>query len=163
MGERRKSAGQAGGIRGEKTYFRRNNQKEKHRQPNGLFPFVRLIESTGAVYSEAGRFVTGVREQCERERNARKNRDSSFGRIPVNGRTEKPIDAFRENPAYGGDGTRVDLAYALYAIFHGASVEEVAAAIRTRDLSHKGTERRQGEYVERTIRKAIALQQARGR
>ena len=139
------------------------NQKEKYRQPNGLFPFVRLIESTGAVYSEAGRFVTGIREQCERDRHARTNRDSAFARIPVNGGAEKPIDAFRQNPAYGGDGTRVDLAYALYALSRGASVEDVAAAIRTRDLSHKGTERRQTEYVERTIRKAIALQQARGR
>jgi hypothetical protein len=139
------------------------NQKEKHRQPNGLFPFVRLIEATGAVYSEAGRFVTGIRQQCERERNARKDQDSTFARTPVNGGTEKSIDAFRQNPAYGGDGTRVDLAYALYALSRGIGIEEVAAAIRTRDLSHKGTERRQGEYVERTIRKAIALQQARGR
>ena len=139
------------------------NQKEKHRQPNGLFPFVRLIESIGAVYSEAGRFVAGIREQCESERNSRKNRDSTFARVPVNGGADKSIDAFRQNPVYGGDGTRIDLAYALYAISRGVSAEEVAAAIRTRDLSHKGTERRQGEYVERTIRKAIALQQARGR
>lgn len=139
------------------------NQKEKHRQPNGLFPFVRLIESTGVVYSDAARFVAGVREQYETDRNARRNRDSGFARIPVHAGPEKSIDAFRQNPAYGGDGTRVDLAYALYALSRGASPEEVAAAIRTRDLSHKGAERRQGEYVERTIRKALALQQARER
>ena len=29
-------------------------------------------------------------------------------------------------------------------------------AIRSRDLSHKGNERRQNEYVERTIKKALA-------
>lgn len=139
------------------------NQKEKHRQRNGLFPFVRLIESTGVVYREAARFVAKVRERCESEHNARINRDSAFTRIPINRGAEKSIDAFRDNPAYGGDGTRIDLAYALYALSRGASPEEVAAAIRTRDLSHKGTERRQGEYVERTIRKALALQQARGR
>lgn len=139
------------------------NQKEKHRQSNGLFPFVRLTESTGAVYSEAGRFVTEIREQCERDRNSRRNRAVAFARVPLKGDPEKSIDAFRQNPAYGGDGTRIDLAYALYALSRGASIGEVAAAIRTRDLSHKGSERRQGEYVERTIRKAIALQQARGR
>ena len=33
------------------------NQKEKHRQSNGLFPFVRLIESSGVVYPSAGKFV----------------------------------------------------------------------------------------------------------
>jgi polysaccharide pyruvyl transferase WcaK-like protein len=64
---------------------------------------------------------------------------------------------------YGGDGTRIDLAYSLYALSRGASAEEVRAAIRTRDLSHKGTERRQEEYVERTVRKALALQQSQSR
>ena len=38
----------------------------------------------------------------------------------------------------------------------GLGAAEVSAAIRARDLSHKGNERRQEEYVERTIRKALA-------
>jgi hypothetical protein len=63
---------------------------------------------------------------------------------------------FRADSRYGGDGTRVDLAYAVYALSHGASAEEVVTAIRSRDLSHKGNERRQNEYVERTIKKALA-------
>jgi len=51
MGERRKSAGQMGGIRSEKTYFRRKNPKFKHCDPDtGLYPFVRLIEEGGEVY-----------------------------------------------------------------------------------------------------------------
>ena len=141
------------------------NQKEKHRQPNGLFPFARLIESTGEVYREAGRFVDSVREQCAREQDARKKRDAAFASIPVSSGADKSIESFRQNPAYGGDGTRVDLAYALYALSRGATVEDVGAAIRSRDLSHKGTGRRQEDYVERTICKALALQhsQARGR
>lgn len=52
--------------------------------------------------------------------------------------------------------TRIDLAYAIYAIAHGHTEAEVEAAIRSRDLSHKGTERRQQDYVERTIKKALA-------
>ena len=141
------------------------NQKEKHRQSNGLFPFVRLIESSGAVYPAAGKFVDSIREQCAREQDARKKRDAAFVSMPVSGGADKSIESFRQNPAYGGDGTRVDLAYALYALSRGASAEEVGATIRSRDLSHKGTERRQDDYVERTIRKALALQhsQARGR
>ena len=130
-----------------------------------MFPFVRLIESTGEVYREAGRFVANVREQCEREQDARKKRDAAFASMPQVSGADKSIESFRQNPAYGGDGTRVDLAYALYALSRGASAEDVGAAIRSRDLSHKGTERRQEDYVERTIRKALALQhsQARGR
>ena len=68
----------------------------------------------------------------------------------------KSIDAFRGDPRYGGDGTRIDLAYAVYAIAHGHTEVEVEAAIRSRDLSHKGSERRQQDYVERTIKKALA-------
>ena len=140
-------------------------QKEKHRQSNGLFLYVRLIEASGIVYREAGKFVDGIRKQCERDQDARKKRDAAFESMCVSGGANKSIELFRQNPAYGGDGTRVDLAYALYALSRGARVEDVGAAIRSRDLSHKGTERRQEEYVERTIRKALALQrsQARGR
>jgi hypothetical protein len=141
------------------------NQKEKHRQSNGLFPFVRLIESSGVVYPSAGKFVDNIREQYAREQDARKKRDAAFASVPVFGGADRSIDSFRQNPVYGGDGTRVDLAYALYALSRGVSAEDVGAAIRSRDLSHKGTERRQEDYVERTIRKALALQhsQARGR
>ena len=70
-------------------------------------------------------------------------------------RSLKSIEDFRNDPRYAADGTRIDLAYAIYAISHGAGVSDVAAAIRTRDLSHKGTEKRQADYVERTIKKAM--------
>ena len=126
---------------------------------------MRLIESSGAVYRSAGKFVDSLREQCAREQDARKKRDAAFASVPMSSGADRSIESFRQNPAYGGDGTRVDLAYALYALSRGASVEDVGAAIRSRDLTHKGTERRQEDYVERTIRKALALQnsQARGR
>jgi hypothetical protein len=58
--------------------------------------------------------------------------------------------------AYGGDGNRIDLAYAVYALAHGANEEQVRAAIVSRDLSKKGPEERQLAYVERTIRKAYS-------
>jgi hypothetical protein len=74
----------------------------------------------------------------------------------------KSIDAFRADSRYGGDGTRVDLAYAVYALSHGISTEEVDNAIRSRNLSHKGSERRQDDYVARTIKKALATTE-RGR
>jgi hypothetical protein len=112
------------------------------------------------VYPEAGTFVAGVREQREREQLARAKRDSALVSVPMHRGAEKSIESFRQNSAYGGDDTRVDLAYALYALSRGVSPEEVGATIRSRDLSHKGTERRQDEYVERTVRKALALQQS---
>ena len=66
----------------------------------------------------------------------------------------KTIDDFRADPRYGGDNTRIGLAFAIYALSHGAAAGEVAAAIRSRDLSHKGNEKRQAQYVERTLAKA---------
>ncbi len=128
-----------------------------------MFPFVRLIESTGVAYREAGSFVASVREQCEHELDAMRKRESTLACSPIARGAEKSIESFRQNSTYGGDGTRVDLAYALYALSRGVSAEDVSAAIRTRDLSHKGTERRQEEYIQRTVRKALVLQQSQSR
>ncbi len=67
----------------------------------------------------------------------------------------KTIEAFRSNPLYAGDGNRIDLAYAVYALAHGVDTASVSTAIRTRDLSKKGNEKRQNDYVNRTIEKAL--------
>jgi hypothetical protein len=76
----------------------------------------------------------------------------------------KTIEHFRANPAYGGDGTRSDLAFAIYALSHGAAEAQVKTALRSRDLSHKGDESRQSDYVDRTIKKALTFsERARGR
>ena len=74
----------------------------------------------------------------------------------------KSIDAFRADPKYSGDGTRIDLAYAIYALSRGVTEVQVEAALRSRDLSHKGCERRQIDYVERTIRKALGAAKSPG-
>ena len=143
------------------------NRKEKYRDPEtGLHPFVKLIEAQGSVYPEAGRFLVDVRAKAEEQRKREQQR-RVVQRGPQDCRTTelKSIDAFRADPRYGGDGTRIDLAYAIYAASHGATEAETEAAIRSRDLSHKGGERRQADYVERTIRKAFenARNQSRGR
>jgi hypothetical protein len=66
------------------------------------------------------------------------------------------IDDFRLRPEYGGDGNRIDLAYAVYALANGVADGEVRAAIASRDLSKKGPEKRQIEYIDRTLRKAAS-------
>jgi hypothetical protein len=133
------------------------NRKEKYRDPQtGLHPFVKLIEAEGAVYPEANRFLTGVRSAVEEERREREHQRRTLQPSQTARSTElKSIDSFRANPKYGGDGTRIDLAYAIYASSHGAAEAEIEAAIRSRDLSHKGGERRQADYVGRTIKKAF--------
>jgi hypothetical protein len=133
------------------------NRKAKHRDtPTGLYPYVHLIEADGGVYPEAGRFLAGVKAVVERLRAEREELRQRANKVTVRPQSLKSIDVFRANSRYGGDGTRIDLAYAVYALSHGATAAEVEVAIRSRDLSHKGSDRRQSEYVERTIKKALA-------
>lgn len=137
------------------------NRKEKYRDAvTGLHPFVRLMEANGNIYPQARNFLSRVRADLEerQKREERRRMEVALAIRNGNGRNGplKSIEEFRGDPRYGGDGTRIDLAFAVYAISHGLSSEQVEAAIRSRDLSHKGSEKRQAHYVERTIKKALA-------
>jgi hypothetical protein len=141
------------------------NRKPKYQDvTTGLYPLVRLIEAEGKVYPQADHFLASVRRSVE-ERLQTRERLRLQTITTATGWQRKTIDSFRSDPRYAGDGNRIDLAYAVYAFFHGATEAEVEAAIRTRDLSKKGAEHRQQHYVERTIRKAGAclLELSRGR
>ena len=140
------------------------NRKPSRLGANGLYPFVRLIEATGALCPESAGLIATVRLELQRAEQARQ---AAVERSRANPSTTngplKSIDAFRANPVYGGDGTRIDLAYAVYALARGVDAEMVGATIRSRDLSHKGSEKRQTEYVKRTIDKALAsVERGRG-
>jgi hypothetical protein len=135
------------------------NRKEKYRNPaTGLHPFVKVSEAYSSVYPAAEEFLGRINLSLEE----RRQKDQLRRMGPVSGCTQVPplglksIEYFRSDPKYGGDGKRTDLAYALYALSRGQAEIDVEAAIRSRDLSHKGNERRQQDYVERTIKKALA-------
>ena len=148
------SALPTGAISGRLAGF--TNRKEKYKA-EGLFPFVlRLHNANGLPYPEADRFIAGMERQLDRDRQERAQQRAVAIRREAPG-VLRSIDSFRANPAYAGDGTRIDLAYSIYALAHGLSDAEIAIAITSRDLTHKGNEKRQAEYVERTIRKAASL------
>jgi hypothetical protein len=96
-------------------------------------------------------------EACLRD--AELKRELARTNLPKGHSSAPPRDiaSFRQNPTYAGDGTRVDLAYAIYALSHGSTPDQVEVALRSRSLAHKGSEKRQTEYVERTIKKALAI------
>ena len=116
------------------------NRKRAYRNAEtGLHPFVKLIEASGTVYTEADRFIGDVRAGVEAEQHAREQQRRVLQSHTTPHSTElRSIDSFRADPKYGGDGTRIDFAYAIYAASHGAGEAQIAAAIRSRDLSHKG-------------------------
>ena len=136
------------------------NRKAKYLSDGGLFPFVRLTEASGAAYAEGERFIAAVSDRHELDLRARENRRCAGTEFRS---SSKGIEEFRANPRYGGDATRVDLAFAIYALSHGADAEQVAAALRSRDLSHKGDEKRQMQYVDRTVGKALKATESRCR
>jgi RepB DNA-primase from phage plasmid len=129
------------------------NKKRRHQKTNGLFPFVRIAEQHAEiVYSQAESFLSAVRARVREQESPR-----HFHSLPVaHGRQGrlKTIDDFRCDAVYAGDGNRIDLAYAVYALAHGVDEIAVRYAIETRDLSKKGSEARQEAYVARTISKA---------
>jgi RepB DNA-primase from phage plasmid len=128
------------------------NRKQKHQQPDGFFPFVKLIEASGEVYPQAKAFVPQVRQAFdEAQRIASRQPIGTWPRRSENLRT---ITDFRNKPEYQDDGNRIDLAYAVYALSHGVPESDVRAAIASRDLSHKGSHKRQTDYLDRTVLKA---------
>src|SRR3984893_8042825 len=109
------------------------NRKDKYRKTDGTFPYVRLHEATGVVYSKAVAFLAEVQSIYEAEKSnlqpavtlqCRRRSRSNL----------KTIDDFRTKPIYGGDQTRVDLAYAVYALAHAVPETEARNALASRDL-----------------------------
>jgi hypothetical protein len=134
------------------------NRKEKHRQPDGFFPFVRLIEATEVEYPEAARFLREVEEQVRAAIRSSLQKQEFLRKRPERaGALSKSIEDFRHNPRYRGAQSRSDLAYAIYALDHGASENGVRDAIAAQDLSFKGTSARQADYIDRIIEKATAF------
>lgn len=133
------------------------NRKDKYRDKSGLYPFVLLREHSGSSYDAAPQLIAEVRSHLEAERVERQKTAQINSARTVTPGPLKSIETFRSDVRYGGDGTRVDLAYAVYAFSHGLDADSVSSALRSRDLSHKGTEQRQIEYIERTIRKALSV------
>jgi hypothetical protein len=138
------------------------NRKGQYQRSDGLFPFVRITEHhVGLVYSESPTFILAVQDQLKRRDAERSPRQPTTG-LARDGRL-KTIDDFRGEAAYAGDGNRIDLAYAVYALAHRVDEAAVRHAIQTRDLSKKGSAARQEAYVDRTIAKAAQYCLGRGR
>src|SRR5438445_12417613 len=54
------------------------NRKEKYRQPDGDFPYVRLVEATGTAYAKAAEFVPEVEAKIRNEMAEAERRRNQF-------------------------------------------------------------------------------------
>jgi hypothetical protein len=131
------------------------NPKPERQLPSGMRPFARLRSATGRVYSKAAEFVAGIRagddgriEQNEEPRKRRRRRRAHVG--------VKPLREFHVAAVYAGDLHRADMAWARHAASRGLTLEQIKdELLNGRDLSKKGSRKRQLEYADRTARKAI--------
>jgi hypothetical protein len=119
------------------------NRKLRHRAEDGRYPFVRLIDSVGSPYPARHWFI----QELSALRPEHQNGSKPVDRLAAGCTARLSIDDFRRKSVYGGDGNRIDLAFAVYGLSHGMSEA---------DLSKKGPEHRQAAYIERTIRKACS-------
>ncbi|HTU44804.1 MAG TPA: RepB family DNA primase [Bryobacteraceae bacterium] len=139
------------------------NRKAKYSDPmTGLHPYVRIIEASGQVYSNAKKFLSDLQTQWKHEYDERQRTAERWAHSKPE-TAAKSIEQFRADAKYLGDNTRIDLAYAVYALSHGSDPTSVCSTLKSRDLSHKGNARRQNEYVERTVFKALKTVHGLGR
>ena len=130
------------------------NRKPGYLQADGLYPFVRIAERNSyGPFPHSLSFLAEIRSTLNHERPSR-NRSAPSPRPSINV-PFKTIDDFRAEPFYAGDGNRIDLAFAVYALAHGVDEDVIRSAIQTRDLSKKGPQERQSAYVARTVSKAL--------
>lgn len=134
------------------------NRKPKYQQDNGHYPFVKLREHTGQLHEHGTELIQQATKIVSDERAAEVARREAYKNRPAGEHkgTLREIRSFWDDPKYGGDNTRADLAYATYALARNVPEADVDGALRSRDLSHKGNETRQTDYVNRTINKAKA-------
>ena len=134
------------------------NPKRERRLPSGMRPFARLRSATGRVYSKAAEFIADIGASC----NSEAGQGEEPGKQPRRRRRQragiKPLEEFHADPTYAGDLHRADMAWARHAAGRGRTMEEIKDELLDgRDLSKKGSRKRQLEYAERTARKAIEL------
>lgn len=127
------------------------NRKDKYRDERGTFPYVHLTErSLGEQFARRTELLGIVVALSD-------VKSAAGVSAPNDSRLCGPlltIEDFRARSEYGGDGNRIDLAYSIYALARGGTIDAIATAIKSRDLSKKGIESRQNSYTTRTIAKA---------
>jgi RepB DNA-primase from phage plasmid len=130
------------------------NRKKKYRRDTGLYPFVLLHEASGRIYRRASEFLAEI-EKMFSESQSRERPRSPMPCIEYASSSLKTLDDFRQRPVYGGDHTRSDLAYAVYALAHGISESQVRQDISSRDRRHNRDPKHQQSYLDRTLQKAL--------
>ena len=128
------------------------NPKPERQLPSGMRPFARLRSAKGGVYSQAAELLAHIAEDKQDQLEPVKDEQTRRRR----GVDVKALKELHDDAMYAGDLHRADMAWAKHAAAYGLTLEQIKSELfNGRELSKKGSRRRQLEYAERTARKAI--------
>jgi hypothetical protein len=135
------------------------NRKEKHRQPDGRFPFVRLKEASGKVFSRASECGARVRQLLYEQAAKPKVSLARAAGAAEKGEWEmsfadaiKPLSAFLSDPKYGGERSRAEFGWISHAAIRGLPREQLFETVMS---AHRSQDKRTIDYVERMITKVL--------
>jgi hypothetical protein len=132
------------------------NPKPERQLPSGVRPFARLRSAKGPVYSQAAEFLAHIAEDEQDRRE--KVKDEQTQRCRRQGVEVRALKEFHDDAIYAGDLHRADMAWAKHAARCGMTLEQIKdELLNGRDLSKKGSRKRQVEYVTRTAEKALRV------
>jgi RepB DNA-primase from phage plasmid len=134
------------------------NPKPERQLPSGMRPFARLRSAKGRVYSRVAEFLVQIAEDEQNRRETEKGEQPHRLQRRKDRVEVKPLKEFHDDAIYAGDLHRADMAGAKHAARCGMTLEQIKdELLNGRDLSKKGSAKRQIEYVTRTAEKALRV------
>jgi hypothetical protein len=134
------------------------NCKPKHRQVNGLFPFVLLRSCSGKPFTRAEAFGLEIsnRYQLQQEKNRRtiERRVEQQKRFPGARYSKLSVERFRALPRYRARPAAADMAFCISALSLGMPEDAIMRALEDDYLSRDPNLSRRAAYIRRTLSKA---------
>jgi hypothetical protein len=136
------------------------NCKPKHRQANGLFPFVLLRSCSGRPFARAETFGLEMtsRYQLQQEENRRaiERRVEQQKRFPHKGArySRLSVERFRALPRYRDRPAAADMAFCISALSLEMPEDVIMRALEDDYLSRDPSPSRRSAYIRRTLSKA---------
>jgi RepB DNA-primase from phage plasmid len=132
------------------------NPKPERQLPSGMRPFARLRSAKGRVYSRVAEFLVHVAKNAQDRRETEKGEQTRRLQRRKDRVAVRPLKEFHDDAIYAGDLHRADMAWAKHAACCGMTFEQIKdELLNGRDLSKKGSRKRQVEYVTRTADRAL--------
>lgn len=136
------------------------NCKPKHRQENGLFPFVLLRSCSGMPFTRAEAFGLEMtsRHQLLQDENMRsiERRIEQQRRFPHTGTrySKLSVERFRALPRYRDRPAAADMAFCISALSLQMPEDAITRALENDYLSRDPNPSRRAAYIRRTLSKA---------